>query len=47
MVVYEASNYQNTWTAMGMSDGTYFYEVMADGLQEPLTGHLTILDNTH
>ena len=47
MVVYEASNYQNTWTATGMSDGTYFYEVMADGLEEPLTGHLTILDNTH
>ncbi len=47
MVVFEASNYQNTWTATGVSDGTYFYEVMADGLNEPLTGHLTILDNTH
>ena len=47
MVVFEASNYQNTWAATGVSDGTSFYEVMADGLNEPLTGHLTILDNTH
>ncbi len=44
MVVFEAQNYRNTWAANGMSDGTYFYEVMADGLEGPLTGHLTILN---
>ncbi len=47
MIVFEATNYRNTWAAHGISDGTYFYEVMADGLQSPLTGHLTILNNTH
>ncbi|MBS1582145.1 MAG: choice-of-anchor L domain-containing protein [Bacteroidetes bacterium] len=43
MPVFEAANYRNTWAAADVPDGTYFYEVMATGLVEPLTGHLTIL----
>ena len=46
-VVFEAANYKNTWAANDVSDGTYYYEVIADGLAEPLTGHLTILNNRH
>jgi len=46
-IVYEASDYRNSWDGQDVSDGTYFYEVVADGLVEPLTGHLTILHNTH
>jgi gliding motility-associated-like protein len=46
-VVFEADNYRNDWTADGVSDGTYYYEVRVDGHQDVLTGHLTILDNKH
>ncbi len=42
-IVYEAANYQNTWTAPGLPDGTYFYEVKVDRSPDPYTGHLTIL----
>jgi gliding motility-associated-like protein len=42
-VVFEAVNYRNNWAGANVSDGTYFYVVMADGLTAPLTGHLTIL----
>jgi gliding motility-associated-like protein len=28
VLVYESSNYQNDWTADGLSDGTYFYIVV-------------------
>lgn len=44
-VVYEASNYKNTWKAEGIPDGTYYYEVNVHRDDEPYTGHLTILRN--
>jgi gliding motility-associated-like protein len=44
-VVYEAVNYKNNWSAPGLSDGTYFYEVKVDRDPEPHTGTLTILSN--
>lgn len=44
-VVFEADNYRNNWAGEDVSDGTYYYEVVADGLTAPLTGHLTILAN--
>ncbi len=44
-VVFEASNYKNTWAASGISDGTYFYEVKVNSSPEPYTGHVTILSN--
>lgn len=41
-VVYEATNYRNQWTALGVPDGTYYYELLlADGAVH--TGHLTVL----
>ena len=46
-VVFEAVNYRNDWMAGGVSDGTYYYEVRFDGQQDPLTGHLTVLNNQH
>ena len=42
-VVYEAKNYRNTWNALDVPDGTYFYEVITSRGPEPLTGHVTIL----
>ena len=44
-IVFEASNYKNTWAANGISDGTYFYEVKVNSSTEPYTGHVTILSN--
>lgn len=44
-VVFESTNYANNWRAAGLSDGTYFYEVISDGADEPLVGSLTILSN--
>lgn len=44
-VVFESSNYTNTWRASGVPDGTYFYEIISDRSKEPVTGTLTILDN--
>ena len=44
-IVYEASNYKNTWKADGIPDGTYYYEVTVHRVDEPFTGHLTILRN--
>ncbi len=44
-VVFEAKNYRNTWGANGVSDGTYYYEVMVTREPKPLTGHVTILRN--
>ena len=42
MAVYEANNYRNNWTALGVPDGTYYYElVLQDG--RAYTGHLTLL----
>lgn len=42
-VVYEANNYQNNWSAVGVPDGTYYYEVIIDRESKPYTGHVTIL----
>lgn len=44
-VVFESSNYNNTWHASGVPDGTYFYEIISDRSKEPVIGTLTILDN--
>lgn len=44
-VVYEAKNYRNTWSANGVPDGTYYYEVLVDRDPKPYTGHVTILRN--
>lgn len=44
MVVFDTKNYRNTFTATGLPDGTYFYEVIVEG-RNPYTGHLTILRN--
>lgn len=40
--VFEAENYRNQWAALGVPDGTYFYELLLnDG--RAFTGHLTLL----
>jgi len=44
-VVFEATNYRNNWSASGIPDGTYFYEVIVPREPKPLTGHVTILRN--
>lgn len=44
-VVFESKNYNNTWRAVGVSDGTYFYEIISDREEKPVTGTLTILSN--
>lgn len=44
-LVLDAKNYRNTWRALDVPDGTYFYEVIIDGKPEPYTGHLTVLRN--
>lgn len=45
-IVLDVNNYRNTWSALDVPDGTYYYEVIVskDGLK-PMTGHLTILRN--
>jgi gliding motility-associated-like protein len=42
-VIHEANNYQNNWSALGVPDGTYYYEVIIDRQPEPYTGHVTVL----
>ena len=44
-LVFEMNNYRNNWGAVGIPEGTYFYEVIVDRHDEPYTGHLTILRN--
>jgi len=44
-VVYEAVNYKNNWSAPGLPDGTYFYEVKVDREADPYTGTVTVLSN--
>jgi hypothetical protein len=43
--VFEARNYNNNWNGGEVSDGTYFYEIIVEGVEKPYTGHLTILKN--
>ncbi len=43
IVVFDAINYRNGWDGRGLSDGTYYYEVLVDGHEKPYTGHVTIL----
>lgn len=44
-VVFESTNYANNWRAVGLADGTYFYEVLSDREEKPAKGTLTILGN--
>lgn len=44
-LVLDAKNYRNTWTAVDVPDGTYYYEVIIKGKSDPFTGHVTILRN--
>jgi gliding motility-associated-like protein len=44
-IVFEATDYRNTWRAAGLPDGTYFYEVVSEMHPDPFTGALTILSN--
>jgi gliding motility-associated-like protein len=44
-IVFEARNYNNNWNGGEVSDGTYFYEIIVEGVEKPYTGHLTILKN--
>jgi len=46
-VVFESTNYTNNWHAVGIPDGTYFYEVLSERTDEPATGTLTVLGNGH
>lgn len=43
--IFESTNYNNNWRAVGVPDGTYFYEIISDRSTEPVTGTLTILGN--
>lgn len=45
-LVLDSNNYRNTWSALDVPDGTYYYEVIVskDGIG-PMTGHVTILRN--
>lgn len=45
-VIFESTNYNNNWRAQGVSDGTYFYEVITDRSEQPAKGSLTILGNS-
>jgi len=44
-IVFESPRYNNNWQAPGVPDGTYFYEVISDRAENPMTGTLTILSN--
>lgn len=44
-LVLDVKNYRNTWSALDVVDGTYYYEVIVDGKPEPYTGHVTVLRN--
>ena len=44
-LVHEAKNYRNNWNGGSVSDGTYYYEIIVEGVAKPYTGHLTILSN--
>jgi gliding motility-associated-like protein len=40
--VYETENYKNDWNGEGNSEGTYFYVLTVDDLDEPIKGTMTI-----
>lgn len=40
-IVYESSDYQNNWTPVNLTDGTYFYIIKIPG-QDPYTSTLSI-----
>ena len=40
--VYEQENYKNDWNGGGNSEGTYFYVLTVDDLDEPIKGTMTI-----
>ncbi|WP_374163475.1 gliding motility-associated C-terminal domain-containing protein [Arcticibacter sp. MXS-1] len=47
--VYEKRNYQNTWTAEGLVEGTYFYVLKVrntKGQQDIYKGYVTVLRDT-
>ena len=44
-VIYEIQNYRNQWDGRDTPDGTYYYELLVEGDEEPYTGHLTILSS--
>lgn len=41
--VYEQENYENDWDGGGKSEGTYFYILTVDDVEEKIKGTLTIL----
>lgn len=46
--VFEATDYRNTWTPpASLPDGTYFYEIIVDTEEKPLTGSLSIIGGRH
>ncbi len=48
MLVFESSNYRNTWEPRDLPDGTYYYEVIIEGEPlSPYTGHLTIIGGSN
>ncbi len=42
LMVYEATNYRNQWTGLGVPDGTYYYELLLLNGRS-YKGHLTLL----
>jgi len=41
-IIYETDGYQNSWSADGISDGTYYFILELNG-QESLSGNVQIL----
>lgn len=44
-IVFTSENYANNWRAVGIPDGTYFYEILSERAEAPAKGTLTILGN--
>ena len=41
--VFEQENYQNDWNGGKLNNGTYFYILIVEGLEDPIKGSFTIL----
>lgn len=41
--IYESGNYQNDWDGENVVNGVYFYILGVPELEEPITGHLTVI----